>query len=69
MGAFRKKLVYVYDALCPWCYAFTPVVDELRRHYGDRLDHEVLSGGMVRGDQVRDGAPGLRSGRVQSSVY
>lgn len=54
MGAFRKKLVYVYDALCPWCYAFTPVVDELRRHYGDRLDHEVLSGGMVRGDQVRE---------------
>lgn len=54
MAAFRPKLVYVYDALCPWCYAFTPVVQELCRHYGDRFDHEVLSGGMVRGDRVRE---------------
>lgn len=54
MPAFQPKLVYVYDALCPWCYAFTPVVQALCRHYGDRLDHEVLSGGMVRDDQVRE---------------
>lgn len=54
MTTFRPKLVYVYDALCPWCYAFTPVVAELMRHYADRFDHEVLSGGMVRGDQVRE---------------
>lgn len=54
MAAFRKKLVYVYDALCPWCYAFTPVVDDVRRHYADRLDHEVLSGGMVRDDEVKE---------------
>lgn len=53
MSAFRKKLVYVYDALCPWCYAFTPVVEALCRHFADHLDHEVLSGGMVRGDRVR----------------
>lgn len=51
---FRPRLIYVYDALCPWCYAFTPVVQALCRHYGDALDHEVLSGGMVRGDQVRE---------------
>src|SRR5690606_24007751 len=52
--AFKPKLVYVYDALCPWCYAFTPVVEALCDHFGDRLDHEVISGGMVRGDQVRE---------------
>jgi len=52
--AFSKKLVYVYDALCPWCYAFTPVVKALSHHYGDRLGLEVLSGGMVRDDQVRE---------------
>lgn len=54
MAPFRPKLVYVYDALCPWCYAFTPVAWEVCRHYDDRFDHEVLSGGMVRGDQVRE---------------
>lgn len=53
MSTFKPKLIYVYDALCPWCYAFTPVVTALVRHYDRRLDHEVLSGGMVRGDQVR----------------
>lgn len=53
-AAFRPRLVYVYDALCPWCYAFTPVVQALVRHYGDQFDHEVISGGMVRGDQVRE---------------
>src|SRR5690606_39540705 len=51
---FRPKLVYVYDALCPWCYAFTPVVQALVQEYQGRFDHEVLSGGMVRGDQVRE---------------
>lgn len=54
MTAFHPKLVYVYDALCPWCYAFTPVVQQLVRHYGERLGHEVLSGGMVRDDRVRE---------------
>lgn len=54
MPGFRPRFVYVYDALCPWCYAFTPVVRALHEHYKDRFDIEVLSGGMVRGDQVRE---------------
>src|SRR5690625_1255207 len=49
----RWRLIYVYDALCPWCFAFTPVVRELASHFGKILDYEVLSGGMLRGDQVR----------------
>lgn len=67
MPAFRKKLVYVYDALCPWCYAFTPVVTAVCRHYGDRLDHEVLSGGMVRGDQVREVGGEEEASRLRES--
>ena len=67
MSAFRKKLVYVYDALCPWCYAFTPVVTAVCRHYGDRLDHEVLSGGMVRGDQVREVGGEEEASRLRES--
>lgn len=49
----KQAIVYVYDALCPWCYAFTPVVQHVQRHYGDRFAYEVLSGGLVRADQVR----------------
>lgn len=53
MTTFKKKLVYVYDALCPWCYAFTGVVQSLREYYGDHFEYEVLSGGMYRGDGVK----------------
>jgi putative protein-disulfide isomerase len=48
-----KKIIYIYDALCPWCYAFTSVVRGLLELYGDRFGFEVLSGGMIRGDHVR----------------
>lgn len=53
MTPFTKKLVYVYDALCPWCYAFTAVVQSLRKYYGSHFEYEVLSGGMYRGDRVK----------------
>jgi putative protein-disulfide isomerase len=40
------KLIYVYDALCGWCYGFTPVVQELQQQFGQEMEVEVLSGGM-----------------------
>lgn len=40
-------LHYVYDALCGWCFGFSPVVSELYEKYSDRIQFEVLSGGMV----------------------
>lgn len=40
------KLIYIYDALCGWCYGFTPVITELQRKYGQEMEVEVLSGGM-----------------------
>lgn len=67
MTTFRKKLVYVYDALCPWCYAFTPVVEALAAHYADRFDHEVLSGGMIREERVRMVGGREEAGRLRES--
>lgn len=67
MTAFRKKVIYVYDALCPWCYAFTPVVEALYREYGTRFDFEVLSGGMIRGDHVRVVGGEEEAARLRSS--
>ncbi|PSL30030.1 DsbA family protein [Chitinophaga ginsengisoli] len=40
------KLIYIYDALCGWCYGFTPVIEELLQHFGDKMEVDVLSGGM-----------------------
>lgn len=40
------KLIYIYDALCGWCYGFTPVIEELLNHFSGEMETEVLSGGM-----------------------
>ncbi|MGB3590996.1 MAG: DsbA family protein [Nonlabens sp.] len=44
------KILYVYDALCGWCYGFSPVITEfVDRH---NLDYEVVSSGMITGDRI-----------------
>ncbi len=40
-------LIYIYDALCGWCYGFTPVMQQLEAAYRDKVAFDVLSGGMV----------------------
>ena len=54
----KKKLeiIYVYDALCGWCYGFSPVMKAIYTQYQDQFNFEVLSGGMILGD--REGAIG-----------
>lgn len=49
VGPVQHKLIYIYDALCGWCYGFSPVVQRLHEQYADRLEFEVLSGGMIMG--------------------
>ncbi len=48
----KPTLFYIYDALCGWCYGFSPVVSELESKYNDDFNFRVLSGGMVTGDRV-----------------
>lgn len=43
------KLIYIYDALCGWCYGFSPVMQQLYKKYHGHLEFEVLSGGMIMG--------------------
>jgi putative protein-disulfide isomerase len=47
------QLIYCYDAYCGWCYGFSPVIKKIWEEYKDKLNFEVLSGGMIIGDQVR----------------
>jgi putative protein-disulfide isomerase len=44
------KFIYVYDALCGWCYGFSPVIKKVYEVYHDTADFEVISGGMVIGE-------------------
>lgn len=41
------EILYFYDALCSWCYGFSPVIQELSETYGDQYRFEAISGGMV----------------------
>lgn len=45
-------ILYFFDPLCGWCYGFSPVMEAFHQRYADRLDFEVIAGGMVRGDRV-----------------
>ncbi|ASZ11699.1 DsbA family protein [Chitinophaga pendula] len=50
------KLIYISDALCGWCYGFTPVIQQMQQQYAGQLSFEILSGGMNTGDNRRPAA-------------
>lgn len=46
------KVIYVYDALCGWCYGFSPVISQFQDKYKNSLHFEVISGGMIVGNRI-----------------
>ncbi len=49
----KHTIYYCYDAYCGWCYGFSAVMKEIYESFKDRLSFEVLSGGMIIGEQVQ----------------
>ena len=49
----KPKIIYIYDALCGWCYGFSPIIREFHRQYAAEFDFDVLSGGMMTGVRVK----------------
>lgn len=45
----QHKIIYIYDALCGWCYGFSPVMQQMHEKYNGQIEFEVLSGGMIMG--------------------
>ena len=43
----KPVLIYCYDACCGWCYGFSPVIKKIAETFADKLEVEVLSGGMI----------------------
>ncbi len=61
----KIKLKYYYDALCGWCYGFSEVMSKIEQDYGDKLDIEVISGGLFLGNRagrINDVAPHIKNG-------
>lgn len=46
-------IFYCYDAYCGWCYGFSPVIKKIAEEYKDKLNFEVLSGGMIISDHPK----------------
>lgn len=47
------KLIYIYDALCGWCYGFAPAMrDFYQNHKNDFETIDVISGGMITGNRI-----------------
>jgi putative protein-disulfide isomerase len=46
------KIIYVFDALCGWCYGFSPVIKQCYDNHKANFSFEVLSGGMMIGERV-----------------
>lgn len=51
-GIEKPTIIYIYDAICGWCYGFSPVMKAIYEKYKDKFDFQVLSGGMILGDRV-----------------
>jgi putative protein-disulfide isomerase len=47
-----KRIVYVHDPLCGWCFGFSPIIRKLIDATKRRASWEILAGGMVLGDRV-----------------
>ena len=43
----NPTLIYCYDAYCGWCYGFSEVIKKISSQYKNKLEFEVLSGGMI----------------------
>lgn len=42
-------LWYFADPMCSWCWGFTPVLNEIKAHYGDKLKVALMMGGLRPG--------------------
>lgn len=45
----ERKLWYVADPMCSWCWGFSPVIEAIQREYGGRFEVELLLGGLRPG--------------------
>lgn len=68
-GDTKPVLTYYYDALCGWCYGFSPVINRVAEEYNDQLNVKVVSGGLFlgpRAGKVNDVAPHIKAGAYKS---
>lgn len=61
----RPVIYYIYDALCGWCYGFSPVIKAFHDAYKDEFEFRIISGGMITGR--REGPIGEVAGYIKDA--
>ncbi|MDZ4839830.1 MAG: DsbA family protein [Bacteroidota bacterium] len=51
-GNEKPLISYFYDALCGWCYGFSPIINQIFDNYNTEFEFNVISGGMITGDRI-----------------
>jgi putative protein-disulfide isomerase len=46
-GDIMKKIFYVGDPVCSWCYAFTDIFEEIKKEFSKDLSFSYIMGGLV----------------------
>lgn len=48
-----KKIYYVMDVLCGWCYGISDEINGLYEEYKDKIEFEIIPGGMWTGNYTQ----------------
>jgi len=48
----KPKLYYFYDPLCGWCYGFSPIIDKIYAEYKNKINFEIIAGGLAIGNRA-----------------
>ena len=51
----KKKLIYIMDIQCGWCYGNSKNIQAVYEEYKDKVDFEFLNGGMWVGEHAPKG--------------
>jgi len=53
MNNTQGEIIYVLDALCGWCYGFTPAVTQFHHDVKGKVNFRLLHGGLWPGERAR----------------
>lgn len=63
----QLKIIYFYDALCGWCFGFSPVMEEIRWYFKETISFEIVSGGLKLAEEA--GPIGVVAPYIKEGAY
>jgi putative protein-disulfide isomerase len=48
----KPEIVYVADAMCSWCYAFSPEINKVKEEFKDKTTFRLVNGGLSPYNEV-----------------